>query len=52
MDFLTILTLCVKNDLNGATPVPGPIMMTGVSFAGNFKVPLLIFIGTESAVVS
>ncbi len=39
----------VMKDLNGATPVPGPTITTGVSgLVGNRKVPFLIQMGTLS----
>ena len=34
------------NDLNGATPVPGPTIITGVLSSGKLMVPFLTHTGT------
>lgn len=45
--------LSCKADLKGATPVPGPTMITGVSFSlGNFIVPFFTHRGTYTSSVT
>lgn len=51
--FFPSAILSCTADLKGATPVPGPTIITGVSFSlGNFRVPFFTHRGTYTSPVT